>query len=902
MKHGLDARQGAARPWLSDPGTHLTILLGIGTLLFLVWQVFRWGDPAHATVIADLSFLPVSLSAALLMWRAAGQLHRDPIPQRAWRLIGLAFFLYWIGDAIWMYYEAVLGIEPSPSLADLFYLLWYLPLLGGLLSFPAAPQRWREKIKFALDAFTILVSGWMVVWHLVIAPVVDRTDDGWLAIALGVAYPVGDLLMLFGVVWVLLRHRRHGYGRALGLLASGLFLILLGDLAYGRMSLLDTYTSGSWPDSLWIVGQYLTVVAAQYLYLRSTAGLPTATMVRLPRIDLATAIPYLAMVVSYGLLLGVVRLVFAQQMLIIGAVAVTLAVAGRQLVMLRENTELLQASAALTEEVRRSENRFRSLVQRSFDVIAVVDEHTRVRYISPSLRTMLGRDPDQVQGTPLTELIHPEDVPIILWILGQSEARGVECRLLHADGTLRYAETQVNNLLHDPGVHGVVLNVRDITERKRLEDQLKHQAFHDALTSLANRALLRDRVERALQEQRRRQVPVTVMFLDLDGFKTVNDSLGHSAGDQLLKAVAERLVACVEPGDTVARLGGDEFAILLEGGGEEEALRVVSRIRAKLAHPFTLMGKDLFVYSSIGIAQASPGVETVDELLRNADVAMYNAKGQGTGRYAFFEPDMAAAAVVRLELEAGLRWAVESQQFVLRYQPTVDLTTGRICSVEALVRWAHPERGLILPGEFIGLAEETGLIIPLGRWVLRESCRQLGVWRRAYPSQNLSVSVNLSARQLNHPGLLLDVAVALEEHALPPGSLTLEITESVLMQSTANVLHILSELRKLGVRLAIDDFGIGYSSLSYLQRFPVDLVKIDRSFVEAVGRGFKETALVRGIIDLSHALGLMTVAEGIEQADQAEELRRLNCRYGQGYYFSRPLEVAAVEEWLVRAR
>jgi diguanylate cyclase (GGDEF)-like protein len=464
-------------------------------------------------------------------------------------------------------------------------------------------------------------------------------------------------------------------------------------------------------------------------------------------------------------------------------------------------------------------------------------------------------------------------------------------------------ETMVTNLLDDPNVQGLVLNARDISERKTLEGQLIHQAFHDPLSGLANRALFRDRVEHAVAQAARRSGSLAVLFLDLDDFKTVNDSLGHSAGDQVLVEMGSRLRDCVRSGDTIARLGGDEFAILLEDmAAADEGELVIGRIGAAMRTPFHVDGKDVFVSTSIGITLSTPDrVEGADELLRNADVAMYSAKERGSGRSATFEPSMHTAALERLELEADLRTAIEHAEFEAYYQPLIDLSTGIMTGVEALIRWRHPTRGIVSPLDFIPLAEDTGLILPIGRWILREACQQARQWQLMWPDQTpLVVNVNLSGRQLQEPGLVQDVAQVLAETGLPPHTLVLEITESVLMEDAATAVRWLRELSALGVQLAIDDFGTGYSSLSYLRQFPVNTLKIDKSFVDGVCQGSEQSTLASAIIELGRKLGLKTVAEGIEQAPQLTELGVLGCDVGQGYLFARPLQADALEAMLVK--
>jgi diguanylate cyclase (GGDEF)-like protein len=424
------------------------------------------------------------------------------------------------------------------------------------------------------------------------------------------------------------------------------------------------------------------------------------------------------------------------------------------------------------------------------------------------------------------------------------------------------------------------------------------QAFHDSLTGLPNRALLLDRLELALGRAERSGQPVTVLFLDLDGFKVVNDSLGHLAGDRLLIDVARRLRDCLRRGDTAARIGGDEFAIVLGDGDEaERAPRVAERIIASLSQPFDLLGREVFISASIGIAS---GHEEPDDLLRNADVAMYRVKRSGEGGYALFEPSMHAAVIERLEIEADLRRAVERGELALHYQPIVELTTGRVKGVEALLRWEHPRRGRVMPLDFIPLAEETGLIIELERWALHEACRRAAGWNARPGTPPLWVSVNVSGRHLLDGGLETDVAAALDASGLEADLLTLEITETVLVQDVAAAVEGLERLRRLGIRVAIDDFGTGYSSLRYIRRFPVDILKIAKPFVDGL-HDPKDAALARTIVALADSLDLRTVAEGIEDEDQLACLRELGCRLGQGYLFARPLPAAAFEELLARA-
>ncbi len=467
-----------------------------------------------------------------------------------------------------------------------------------------------------------------------------------------------------------------------------------------------------------------------------------------------------------------------------------------------------------------------------------------------------------------------------------------EHRLLRPDGEVRVVHCRGEVERDGNGEPlRMVGTVHDVTQRRALEERLEHLAFHDPLTGLPNRALFLDRLEQALVRADRREGRVAMLFLDLDRFKVVNDSLGHDAGDELLVAVAERLRGCLRPEDTVARLGGDEFVVLLEDVGDRGyAERVSERIAEALRGPVDLEGNETYVTASIGVVLNEAGHARPPEMLRDADIAMYAAKDAGKARHEVFDEGMKARAHRRLELENRLRRAIEREELRVHYQPKVDLSSGAVVGMEALVRWQDPERGLIYPAEFVPLAEETGLILPLGRWVLGEACRQAKEWRERYPgADSLTVAVNLSAKQFQQPNLAEEVDRALGGTGLDPGALILEITEGVLMEKAQSNMETLRGMKTLGVKVAIDDFGTGYSSLGYLKRFPVDMIKVDRSFVCGLGQDTEDTAIVETVLLLARALGLRAVAEGIETAEQMEELRALGCPVGQGYYFARPM-------------
>ncbi len=560
----------------------------------------------------------------------------------------------------------------------------------------------------------------------------------------------------------------------------------------------------------------------------------------------------------------------------------------------------LQHSVTEKQILDAGERRLLALVQNSADLVAVLEADSTASFASPASTSVLGLTPEEVVGRRFVDLLLPRDVPVFIRMLAASREgdQPVILRSRHADGRDLVLEGTLTNLMADAAVHGWVLTVRDVTDRQALQQELSYQAFHDALTGLANRQLFGDRLTHALRRRDGATEPLAVLFLDLDDFKHVNDSLGHGIGDRLLVTVAERISAAIREGDTAARLGGDEFAVLMEDADVGTAQEVAERLLAALAVPVSLDDQQHSVRASIGLAQAMPGEATGDETLRNADVAMYWAKDRGKGTVAVYEAGLHAEALERLALRGELQRAIREEQLVLHYQPTVDLATQRITGFEALVRWDHPVRGLLPPMEFIPVAEQSGLVVPLGSWVLREACRA-GAGMQSDWHQP-SMAVNIAAQQLAKEDFVDEVVDVLRSTGMPAERLVLEITESVLLDDMTGTVAALARLRDRGIRVAIDDFGTGYSSLSYLAQLPVDVLKVDKSFIDQVVGATPDTSLVQAIITMSHNMRLTTVAEGVEQREQADWLRLARCSLGQGYLWSPPVELAAARELLVR--
>jgi diguanylate cyclase (GGDEF)-like protein/PAS domain S-box-containing protein len=890
--------RGAWRKTLPPVGpvAFLTAVYGLG---YLSWERSGFGSPALRDLVSNAGFMPLNLTLAVLCFLASGREMLDPGVRRALRMLGIGSLAVLIGNSISVYYVLIRRVNPAVSWADLFYFSDSAFLLTALFAFPLSRRIHLEWWKFVLDAAMVLVGGGVLIWYFAVRPGAGGLPGNMSELIFTFAYPLASLLVLLGITSVLLRGPIDRNRWAFGLLVAGVLLSVIGDLTFGLVQI-ETGTRGaSLVDAVYLM-VYLLMIASAELYYRRPVPRTAGTEEYQPRSQPLSPLPYAAVAVTFGLLLVEAfrpgRQPVAQ--LAVGALVITVLVVVRQLLAVRQNVRLLAETAA-----RQNEARFRSLVQHSSDVILVVEGDGTIRFVSPSAARVLRYDPERLVGLSVPSLLVSDDRNRALAFLRDTcESTNlpapIEWGFRQPDGSALQTETIATNLLEDPTVRGIVLNIRDVSERKRLQQELVHQAFHDSLTGLANRALFRDRVSHALALARRQGRDITVLFLDLDDFKKVNDSLGHAEGDRLLVAASERFLACGRSTDTVARLGGDEFGILIEDArGTDGSSLLIERLSNAMQAPFHLGHNEVHVTASFGIATAI-GEETADDLLRNADLAMYTAKRQGKGRFATYESRMVADSRHRLELEAALRTAIEREELVLHYQPIMHLRTGQVFGFEALVRWNHPRFGHLLPQHFVPIAEETGLIVRLGGWVLREACAQIHRWRLAYPDGRWTMAVNVSGRQLQEPELIHETRAALAMTGVDPSAIVLEITESVLMQQADSALQQLRGMKALGVSLAIDDFGTGHSSLSYLRRFPIDILKIAKPFIDDVGAGMEKSALARAIIGLGDTLKLKTIAEGVEIAEQRAALVSLGCELGQGYFFAPALPGVGIERLL----
>ena len=852
--------------------------------LAAVWFVCNVGGDRGSMWASDILTPLAALGGALAATVAARR--SDGATRTRRYLMAAALWSWFVAEAIWGAFELGAGKDvPFPSVADVFY-LGAIPLAAAaVLRLPGRPSAAVARARLILDGLLAAVALSFVAWDLLLREQIRTLEGSLLAKSISIAYPIADVVLVTMALYAAVHampHRR----RATFAIAGALSAIGVGDSVYAYLTMHNAYRSGSIVDLAWITG-YLALGLAVLDAVGTTSELESDERPRVARLVMAY-IP-LAFAIPLAIYSEVVRGG-------LDPVEFWVAICGLTLLSVRQFFELflnVTLSRSLEEKVEertaelgRRERRFSSLVQNSYDLITIIDREGTITYLSESVERLLGSPQSQLLGSSFWKMCHPDDVDRLQAALDARHAGPIALRLRTLDGAWRFVETVVTDLLADPSVNGIVFNTRDVTERTSLERRLEHQAFHDALTGLANRSLLHDRLNQALHHAARRDQDVAVLMLDVDFFKDINDTFGHPAGDAALVLIANRLRSCARPEDTIARLGGDEFAVVIEGG-RDVACRAAERILDAFRPRFTIEGREVSLGASIGIASAPARATTVQELLRGADVALYVAKGAGRGRAEVFEPAMQEAVAERVELEVDLRSGLERGDFEAYYQPIVDLRVGRIVGVEALARWNHPIHGLVNPGRFIPVAEAAGLVDQIDRTVMRDAGRRVATWNRDRETP-LFVDVNVSAKEFGRATLPSDVANLLNESGLRPEDLVLEITESALLEDTDRTISRLRELKGLGVRLAIDDFGVGYSGLKYLQRFPVDVLKIDGSFVRDITRGPEDGALVKAIVSLARTFGLRAVAEGVERDEQRTALVALGCDHAQGFLFAEP--------------
>ncbi len=732
----------------------------------------------------------------------------------------LAQLSFLIGDVLWLIYEGILHIEPYPSLADLFYVVYYPLLLYGIFLFPRENKSKFDQTKRWLDAFIILLTTSMILWVYLIDPLVSDLGDATLLVKiLTIAYPAGDIVLCAALLILSYNYPQDETNTPFVFLIASIVVQIVADILFSIQTLAGTYVSGGWVDSGWVLSYLFLGVAA--VIQSKVAEIPSDknVLIYLHKLPLSKyiekageSLPYIAVVLSY--------------------------------------------------------------------VFLIVYE---------------------ICGNPDDHLFHilVVGITILLVMIRQHLVRIENNELNYRLGNT-LSELQQNSFVLE--TTNVQLK-QEIILRKRTEEQLSFDALHDSLTQLPNRNLLLDRLNHAIVvSKRKKECVFSVLFLDIDHFKSINDSMGHFIGDKLLIQFAARIKECLRKSDTFARLGGDEFAILLEDQvNEVESVEISKRIQNLLKEPFKIANQDFYITTSIGIVnEKTEKYETADDILRDADIAMYHAKELGKAQYQIFNAPLRTEMLSKIKLESQMRIALNDHKFTLHYQPIISIKIDKLVGFEALIRWDHPQYGLLFPADFLSIAENSGLIVEIGEWVLFEACAQMKNWIDRYPkTQDLSMSVNLSGRQIKQTDLVDTLENVLRTTGLPAKNLHLEITETAMIENQELASKVFHDLSNMGLELQIDDFGSGYSTIGYLHQFPVDAIKIDRCFIQDLGIDYKGTQIVLSMIKMANDLGIQIVAEGIETTNQLEKLKALPCQYGQGFLFSKPLPAQNLEELLV---
>jgi len=910
------------------------LLLALVCAGYAVGSALGWGSREAALIMGDfgLSIAAGTAAVSCFLYARSRRVRFRP----AWLLFALSSAMAALGNLVWGWYEVVLGRPvPSPSYADLFFLCFAPPAIVGLLVLAKRPVTKAGWVCLSLDAWLIGGSLLTLSWSLALAQAAKSEGPSVAHTALSLAYPLLDIALVSMVL--ALHFRRSAVNRtAVNTAIGALALTVMCDALFTSPLLHNNYRSGQLLDAGWFAGSLLLAYAPWATPRhpdgdrQGPAGHTRVVREHLPRSragaqhpapaqggdhsrypatrpitgSLAALTPYLAAAVcTLGILYNVLNGRSVDRVVLLTGGTVVLALVVRQGIMLLDNI-------TLTQELAQKENHFRSLVQGSSDVIMIAAPNGILRYVSPAAAGVYGRPAEDLVGTELAGLIHPEDLGCVVHEVRrflvasplEEPTTRIECRFRSGDGGWLNVESTVNR--HHGGL---IFNSRDVTERVRLQAQLQHNAEHDPLTDLPNRALFTRRVQQALSGRRSSDRGTAVLFIDLDGFKAVNDTIGHQAGDELLVQAARRLQDAVRHGDTASRLGGDEFAALIVGDGtrdrtarEGHILELADRLRITLSQPYLIDGNDVRVAASIGVAFAEPGLGA-GEILRNADLAMYRAKAGGKGRVELYAPQMQQDVVRKAELATRLRAALHDGEFALLHQPVVSLEDGRIASVTAQARWRSSQGVLFTPAEFLRVAEDSDKTQELGRWILEEAVEQAA--ERAAAGLTVPVAVRMSAQRLLDRSLPLgSVEALLTRHGLPSGSLLIELSDTDPRVSLDELERRLAAIRRVGVRIALDGFGSGYAAITALRRLPVDVLKLDRGLVEGVVESARLHKITSGLLRIAGDLGLQSVADGVDLPEQVVALRAMGCTHGQGMAFSGPLDEYRLRRALASGR
>lgn len=874
-------------------------LAALLTAAFASWMLLRFGGTALTEAVDDLGeAVAAAVGAAGCAFAAVANRQRSRL---AWMLLAASAAAWMVGEAIWSYIELMQGRQvPFPSAADAGYLLAVPLAIAAIATFPGR-HRTASRLAFLLDGGMMAGAFLALSWATVLGTVYRAGGNTTASMLIGLAYPVSDIAIAVMAVLLLGRMARSMRLPVL-LLVAGLFANLLSDSAFAFLTTSNAYGPAQLIDTGWVAGYLLIALAG----LRA-ALVPAATLKvgdeRPERWGLF--LPYLAVAIAAGVVFARAITGTADSFLMWTGAAVIVLVIVRQFIVLWDNVNLNQKLEAQAVALRESEAHFRSLVQNSGDVVILTDDNGMVQFVSTSIDRFFAYSPTELNGQSFVQLIHPSDQAAFETALKKALTASahpltVGCRFRHKLGSWTHCEVTITNMLHQASPQAMVLNIRDVTDRKEMEERMAHLAAHDPVTSLPNRIAFRNQLDETLLRNVAGRT-IALLTIDIDDFGVINDALGQHAGDDLLGMIGVRLEKIVRQGDVVGRVGGDEFAVLMKGiVQDDQPVKLAERIFEIFRAPFRIEQREIVVRLSIGIAVQTRVEDTAETLMRNGDIALKLAKQRGKGRYESYAPEQQATITDRMELEADLVHAIERRQLVLHYQPSVRLSDGALLGFEGLLRWNHPRRGLLSAGEFLPLAEDTGLVGPLQRWVLGQACADGRQWQwKVGQSVDplLTVSVNVSHRGLADENLTGDIMHACAASGFEPRRLVLELTKGAALEGS-EILGKLVELHKRGVKLALDNFGADAAPLSALRDLPIDFVKLDRSFVERMTNSATDWAVARAVTELGNSLKVMTMADGIERAEQLAALKSIGCYAGQGYYVSRPLPAAEIERLL----
>ncbi|MEW4372280.1 DUF4084 domain-containing protein [Paenibacillus kandeliae] len=867
------------------------------TIVYYVW-INVWIDNDLMRTLGG-NILSVSGSLIATYWLFSTWKHSNSRHRVFWLLLSLGSFCYLIAEILWIYFENVIRVSvPFPGYSDVFYMLQVLFYMSAFFYKLNYEKKGFPMIRLMLDILIVMTVLCTFSWHFLLRSMFGAEGSGELSAStlLSIAYAITDLALVAGAASLYFSLQRTLSNRVIIMIVLGLLVQVLGDTTFLYMISLDEYYSGSLSDPLFITG-ILLVGFAGVLHKTEVSDPARASETTAPRIDFARLLlPYVGIV---ALFLFMTTRPDRMYVLAVGTGIAIILVLIRQLIILLENQRLMRSLYDKTQELATSEHRYKSIVEYHPDAIVSLSLDGRIESANPEAVRLYGLSEQELIGRQSCSFITEDQVPISYHYLEKvkkGEPQIYETTICSYTNEFFHVRMTTIPILVNDNIVGIYSIAKDITENRLNEEKIKFLAYHDPLTGLMNRAAFEDWLSDTVNSARSEKEMFSILFIDLDRFKNINDTLGHDVGDQLLRSVAQRLQRCVRENDIIARLGGDEFTLILRHMRDEsEAGTVAQRILDGMNQPHYINGFEIMATPSIGIAVYPGGDDSAVTLMKKADIAMYQVKQTGKGHYRFYnENDKLYSKKLMLEKELGQ--ALYRNELILHYQPQIDAAQGKVIGVEALIRWKHAEMGLVMPGDFIPVAEETGLIIPIGEWVLREACMQSKRWQDE--GYMIKIGVNLSAQQFEQENFVDTVAHILKQTGVNPAYIDLEITESMAMSNISGVITKLKALKLLGVSISIDDFGTGYSSLAYLENFPVDKLKIAREFTSRLGSSQANHLIISSIVSLARNLNMNVIAEGVENNQQASMLQQIHCHEMQGYLFSKPVSAVDVEQML----